>query len=213
MIQPLASVRMGEDVTTWSTLLESSYTPTKRKPWQGIWVGDYSAHGCEFLLVLHKGANDRQRGRLTRRSSTASGLPSGIAFVDPDIAEGDGMGNSALAEDDAEMETDMDSSGDPNDRPSGRIEAIKLTGDINVPRGQCTWFADEIGDEGLVRIAHEELFQGARIVRSMGHVADRGFKDDRFISSQLIMKDPDTLAQYWEVSIAPSSLLKLPDDE
>ena len=35
----------------------------------------------------------------------------------------------------------------------------------------------------------------------MGHVADRGFQNDRFISSQLIMKDHNTLAQYWEVSL------------
>lgn len=33
--------RLGEDVLTFSTLLEESYTPTKEKPWQGIFVGDY----------------------------------------------------------------------------------------------------------------------------------------------------------------------------
>lgn len=62
-----------------------------------------------------------------------------------------------------------------------------------------TFVADDIGDEGLIRIAEEEVFQGARVVKSMGHVAERGFQNDRFISSQLIMKDHNTLAQYWEV--------------
>lgn len=86
-----------------------------------------------------------------------------------------------------------------DDPPSGSIEAIKLTGDVNVPRGECTWFADDIGDGGLIRIAEDETFKGARIVKSMGHVAAQGFVNDRFIPSQLIMISHDLLAQYWEV--------------
>ena len=37
-------------------------------------------------------------------------------------------------------------------------------------------------------------------MRSMGHIADRGFQNDRFIPSQLVMIDHNTLAQRWEVS-------------
>jgi hypothetical protein len=44
--------RVGEDVHTFATLPPDCYTPTKQKPWRGIWVGDYSGHGCEFLAVL-----------------------------------------------------------------------------------------------------------------------------------------------------------------
>lgn len=44
-------VRLGEDVMTFSTLLEESYTPTEQRPWQGIWVGDYSGHGREFCTL------------------------------------------------------------------------------------------------------------------------------------------------------------------
>lgn len=46
------SPRVGEDVNTYATLPEECYTPTKHKPWRGIWVGDYAGHGCEFLVVL-----------------------------------------------------------------------------------------------------------------------------------------------------------------
>ena len=102
----------------------------------------------------------------------------------------------------------------------GRLEAVKLTGDPNVPRGEYTWIAEDIGSKGLIRIAHEQVFKGARVVKSLGHVAEREFRNgkcpvcemtiqcvdhmnlDRYTSSQLIMISHDSLAQYWEVRIA-----------
>lgn len=45
---------IGEDVMTFSTVPDEYYTPTKERPWQGIWVGDYSGHGvsCDFLSIF-----------------------------------------------------------------------------------------------------------------------------------------------------------------
>lgn len=48
MITPSSNSAM----ITYSTFDPTLYTPTREKPYQGIWVGDYSAHGCEFLLVI-----------------------------------------------------------------------------------------------------------------------------------------------------------------
>lgn len=62
----------------------------------------------------------------------------------------------------------------------GRIEAIKLTGDPNVPRGEYTFIAEDIGPEGLVRVSKEGRFKGARIVKSKGHVAERGFRNGTY---------------------------------
>jgi hypothetical protein len=59
----------------------------------------------------------------------------------------------------------------------GRIEAVKLTGDPNIPRGEYTFIAPDIGPNGLIRVAKEDMFKGARIVRSVGHIAATGFRD------------------------------------
>ncbi|KAL4804794.1 hypothetical protein BDV18DRAFT_142529 [Aspergillus unguis] len=154
MGMPMFDPGQGETMATYSTLDPSLYTPTKEKPYQGIWVGDYSAHGCEFLLFLqHDKGGDNYDAR------------------DP--------GNEDIVQ-------------------RGSLEAVKLTGDPNVPRGQFSFVSDDIGPGGTVRIATEALFQGARVVRSRGHVAGIGFRDDTFIPSQLILKSPDCVAHYWE---------------
>lgn len=243
MMQPSTAVRMGEDVMTFSTLPEESYTPTMKKPWQGIWVGDYSGHGCEFLLVLQREVTSPMA--LSRTSSTDS-LPRGIALAmanadrsqdsdgdqhlaaaiegQKEVAPGDTAetgGSSTLRLDrdllnrcvtDAEGSkatrngspsySDVQAPFSPAEAPSDRLEAIKLTGDINVPRGEYTWIAEDIGPNGLIRIANEQMFAGARVVRSWGHIAGREYRDDRFMQSQLIMISHDSLALYWEVSPA-----------
>lgn len=61
----------------------------------------------------------------------------------------------------------------------GRVEAIKLTGDPNIPRGECSFIADDIGQAGFIRRADEPRFKGARIVRSKGHIAERMFMNGR----------------------------------
>ena len=59
------------------------------------------------------------------------------------------------------------------------MEAIKLTGDPNVPRGEISFIADDIGPNGLVRVDSKEPFENARIVRCVGHVAGLGFHDGK----------------------------------
>ncbi|KAJ5808749.1 hypothetical protein N7474_010018 [Penicillium riverlandense] len=156
-----------ERLLTYGTLDPKLYTPTKQKPYQGIWVGDYSAHGCEFLLFL-------------QRDPPASSLP-----------------RETLAADGAEEHetSETDASGIVH---QGGLEAIKLTGDPNVPRGEITFVAEDIGPRGLVRIAEDEPYKSARIVRCLGHVAGIGFRDDTFITSQLILISTDYMAHYWE---------------
>ena len=64
---------------------------------------------------------------------------------------------------------------DPEASFHGALEAIKLTGDPNIPRGEHTFIADNIGSGGFIRNASEHPFCGARVVKSRGHVAARGF--------------------------------------
>ncbi|KAL9602421.1 MAG: hypothetical protein Q9219_001845 [cf. Caloplaca sp. 3 TL-2023] len=170
-------VHIGEDVMTFSTIAEEYYTPTVEKPWQGIWVGDYSGHGCEFLLLIQRAVDPVSE---PPRSSSKTPL------------------RHYYDKEDAPNNVDLPVVEGEDGSCAGRLEAIKLTGDPNVPLGEFTWVADDIGPAGLLRIADERIFKGARVVRSFGHSASRGFRNDKFILSQLIMVDHDTLAQYWE---------------
>ena len=150
------SVRMGEDVLTFSTLAAEYYTPTTERPYQGIWIGDYAGHGCEFLVLIQSSTENKPRHVL---AETGQLVPSADTDVDP-VTEG------------------IIESEDPPGC-SGRLEAIKLTGDANIPRGEYTWISEDIGRHGLIRIADERPFKSARIVRSWGHIAADGFRNGK----------------------------------
>jgi len=202
------SMRVGEDMATFATLPHAAYTPTAQKPWQGIWCGDYAGHGCEFLVVRQLDAEEagplparaewalsaRQRGGSV--SSTGSWSTAQEEEAPGYIEEnGDGGGNGGGDDAGQVVRSEQDSESAVY---SGRLEAIKLTGDPNIPRGEYTFIAPDIGPAGLLRIANEEVFKGARIVKSVGHIAARGFRDDDYMTSQLILISHDRLAQYWE---------------
>ena len=191
----------GENVMTFSTLPEESYASTKDKPWQGIWVGDYSAHGCEFLVVLQKDVNSNVRPISPTTWTTGSpGFSDASSDDDDDDDEFDtefaqhqslGETSSSLAQANGQLFSSVPSveRADSSDDPSckGRLEAIKLTGDPNVPRGEYTWIAEDIGPKGLVRVAHEKIFEGARVVRSLGHCAAHGFRNSMAADLELPM--------------------------
>lgn len=150
---PFFTSESNETLSTYATLDSSLYTPTKEKPYQGIWVGDYSAHGSEFLLFLQRDYEGRPAS-----PTTSSAASYGSVFNDS-----------------GESETETE-----DIIQQGSLEAIKLTGDPNVPRGEISFIAEDIGQDGLVRKADEPLFQGARIVHSRGHAAGLGFRDGKF---------------------------------
>jgi hypothetical protein len=220
--QLLGIRRVGEDVSTYATLPPDCYVPTKQKPWRGIWCGDYSGHGCEFLAVLQpdeiqrlpEGAIDAlehnrrsvspssDTSYQTALSSIADGdtdlaelehfdLPEALSFLDSASTTHDAtiLDEDATKRQDGVKDKDLDEA-----EYSGQLMAVKLTGEIlsqpplqdpfdepsslgdpNIPRGQYTFIAPDISDQGLLRIADEEFFKGARVVRSVGHIAARGY--------------------------------------
>lgn len=188
-------VRIGDEISTWSTLSPDLYTPTPGKPYQGIFVGDYAAHGCEFLLVLQNPSAPPFR-HWSRRASNGRDRPSRFlpeilaALSDdipldqdtPDLPSPTLDFNKYQANGTNSQTLITPNMPDPDGSiHKGAIEAIKLTGDVNVPRGEHTFVADDIGPSGTIRIAAEQPFRGARVVRSRGHVASRGFQDGMFL--------------------------------
>lgn len=190
------SMRIGEDISTWATLPEECYTPKPEKPWQGIWCGDYAGHGCEFLVVMQpddplplpERAEDalRTRERAGSVSSDGSWITAPTEASSSDEAEfetADDLEDSVATLQEAYHGARLSSSSqeslaeEDDSIYRGRIEAVKLTGDPNIPRGEYTFIAPDIGRNGLLRIASEEPFKGARVVRSVGHIAARGFRD------------------------------------
>lgn len=143
----LVSETRDHRVITYATLDPSLYTPTNEKPYQGIWVGDYNAHGCEFLLFIQRDPSDTGTNQILS-------WPANEHILEAENANQDFF-------------------------PASTLEAIKLTGDPNVPRGELSFKADDIGTGGLIRIAEEEPFNGARVVHCLGHVAGRGFHDGK----------------------------------
>lgn len=160
-------VHIGEELVTYSTLDPSLYTPTPERPWRGIWVGDYSAHGCEFLLIHQPD------------DPPATDAELGIFRDEQDSDE---------AWEKKRLEARM---------YRGRLEGIKLTGDPNIPRGEYTFVANDLGPDGFVETATDAQFSGARIVKSEGHIAATGFLRDKFIETQLILISPNKLAVHW----------------
>lgn len=106
--QPSMSTHIGDQIATYSTLDPELYTPTTSQPWKGIWVGDYSAHGCEFLLITQNHPS-----------------PFDEAAFDATRTEEESVADFERRKMDAR-------------RYRGRLEAIKLTGDV---RHRPTCFA------------------------------------------------------------------------
>lgn len=92
----------------------------------------------------------------------------------PPFANSAATQSQSVAE--AEHESKPGPSSDSDIPYSGRLEAIKLSGDVHVPRAEYTFIAPDIGDAGTLRVEDEEPFKGARVVRAAGHIADRGFQ-------------------------------------
>lgn len=163
---PTVGFHIGEEIVTYSTLDPALYTPTPERPWRGIWVGDYSVHGCEFLLINQPDVEDENHERPLTKLENENDEEFHARFLSEKVYR-------------------------------GRLEAIKLTGDPNVPRGEYTFLAEDLGPDGYVGIAQGSQFQGARIVRSRGHIAGANFAADDYIDSQLILISNNRLAQYW----------------
>ena len=126
------------DTRTWSTLAPQLYRPTAKAPFNGIFVGDYAGHGPEFVLIMHQSSTILQQ-QINGKLHVEHSPP----------LPGHRMPHNGPA-------------------VSGSMVAVKLTGDESVPRGCLSFVADDLGTNGLVRVADEWPFKDAPIIRSKG---------------------------------------------
>lgn len=159
---------VGESMETFSTLRPELYTPTKEKPYQGIWVGDYSGNGCEFLLFMQRDDAPAAEGDA------------------PVVEDVDSLGlnyrrnsSSYAASPSSSSPPFSDADSTTPERQKQRLEAIKLTGDPNVPRGEISFRTDDVGVGNTRRVSQDDIFKGARIVPAQGHIASRNFQNGR----------------------------------
>ncbi|KAK6538658.1 hypothetical protein TWF694_010235 [Orbilia ellipsospora] len=71
--------------------------------------------------------------------------------------------------------------------PRKRLEVIKLTGDPDVPRGEYTWIVDDLSLPYRVADEDEYEWPGAKVYEGRGHIAEPGFKNDRFVGVEIIL--------------------------
>ena len=141
---------------TYATIERDLYTPTPECPYRGIWAGDYGPNGIEFLLI-------RQPGRDVLR------------------AERDALSDAHFA---YQWERDSVWEWRRKQAPTYRSElmAIKLTGDPNVPRGECSFYVPDLDDS--IRVKGQPplglLHETVECVRTMVHIASHGFRDGEF---------------------------------
>jgi hypothetical protein len=143
-------IRNSNPTQTFATLPLESYTPTADKPWRGIWIGDYPGHSYEFLAFLQPDVPVSLPHTAARRL-TKLGQKRSIGVLDSEEKEG----------------------GLP--RSSGQLLGVKITGDVNVPRGEYSFIIPDLGPGGTMRFAEESMFKGARVVSGVGHIAGQGF--------------------------------------
>jgi hypothetical protein len=138
---------------TLATIPVEAYTPSPDKPWRGIWVGDYAGHGYEFVAVLQPDEPIDLPLPAAQR----------LGLVDEDVqASSDDKGSS------------------PTKAARQQLVGVKLTGDVNVPRGEYSFIVPDISEKATLRYSDEVIFKGARVVPGVGHIAGRGFQSSMY---------------------------------
>lgn len=82
----------SESCCHYGSIDPDAYTPTKKYPFRGIFVGDYSAHGIEFILIKHEDSSSeppKDSNDWEEILSHVSGKLTGVKITgDPNVPAG-----------------------------------------------------------------------------------------------------------------------------
>lgn len=83
-----------------------------------------------------------------------------------------------------------------------RVEAIKLTGDIDVPRGEYFFISDDVDAKHSVesecQVPNFVHMQNMRIIRTVYQTADMNYMNNTYSNGSLVHCNPNTLVLYHE---------------
>ena len=153
-------LRIVGETWTYATLDPALYTPTPAKPWRGIWVGDYSDHGCEFILMhqpdddfdpatitQHRDETDADFARRKHDETVYRGQLLGIKLTgDPNVPRGE---ISLMVDDLGPAGRGAGLEGEPFDG----VRSVKCKGHVAAP----IFMNDHFLDCELMLMSHDEL--------------------------------------------------------
>ncbi|KAF8243007.1 hypothetical protein K440DRAFT_563062, partial [Wilcoxina mikolae CBS 423.85] len=77
------------------------------------------------------------------------------------------------------------------------LSGLKLTGDINIPRGECIFHVDDLLE--VLRVSEEHEWPGATVVKAYGQTADHQFKHSIYVDCELILINHNEVAFHWMI--------------
>ncbi|OUM60281.1 hypothetical protein PIROE2DRAFT_63250 [Piromyces sp. E2] len=167
----------------------------------GIWIGTFGHHGLEFIYIksLNTDSNSSKKDSLITLHNGE--LP--IMINDDEyLSDEDEQAPSS----DHFNEIDSTELSDIK-KENKTLVAYKITGDVNIPKGEISWSAElnhQIDGEittlegRTYDITRSIEFQNAKIYKVEGVVAQIGYRDIKKQPGKLIVLSNDEIAIFWE---------------
>ncbi|ORX53325.1 hypothetical protein BCR36DRAFT_349145 [Piromyces finnis] len=202
---PLAHNKSPFSILTsaFSSFFSSSIIPlneSSNSSLDGIWIGTFGHHGLEFIYIksLNENSNSSKKDPLITIHNDE--LPIIINSEEYSFDEEEPVQTSNHF-------YDMDAEISNIKNENKKLVAYKITGDVNIPKGEISWSAEinhpidgEITTlEGRsYNITQSIEFQNAKIYKVEGIFAEIGYRNIKKQPGKLIVLSNNEIAIFWE---------------